>query len=78
MSCRVVGTSSNQEPEGNSQGTGDVAQVQELQHQLNVLKGYTILLEVKLAKEIKLRAFESMKAKAAKFDQEYIESFEDE
>jgi len=42
---------------------------------LNVLKGYTILLEVKLTKEIKLRAFENMKSKAAKFDQENIDAF---
>ena len=43
-----------------------------------MLKGYTILLEVKLSKELKFRAFDTMKAKAAKFDHDNIDTFEDD
>lgn len=50
-----------------------------LQRQVNLLKGYTLLQEVKLRKEAKARAFEAIRAASARLDIDNVETLaEDE
>jgi len=50
-----------------------------LERKVNLLKGYTLLQDVKLRKEAKARAFEAIKAASNRLDIEYVETLaEDE
>lgn len=57
----------------------ETATIRLLERKVNLLKGYTLLQDVKLRKEAKARAFEAIKAASNRLDIEYVETLaEDE